>query len=53
MEVITVSSSEDDPDDPGVEVPVLPAADVSEDDPDDPGVCIPAQSDANIADKYI
>ena len=30
MEVITISSSEDDPDNPGVEVPVLPAADVSE-----------------------
>ena len=30
MEVMTILSSEDDPDDPGVEVPALPAADVSE-----------------------
>ena len=30
MEVMTILSSEDDPDDPGVEVPALPTADVSE-----------------------
>ena len=37
MEVMTILSSEDDPDDPGVEVPVQPAADVSESSGDEGG----------------
>ena len=57
MEVMTILPSEGDPDDPGVELPVLPAADVSERPGDEGGNDLdkgePGEGDPQTGDPIV